>query len=264
MKKITDLLILAKRIKAFKFLTILFAILTPLPLLGIRLKFPYSYIFVALSILFFIAAMVFSFLCRYYMKKAEKSVANLNAVRNKVVGANNVFNTYLSVLYADVNIDDCKELNQVTFANEGIAFSAQGRFTVKKDFNGVKGAHLALQISGTELISAPEDYTDVFDYENNLFKLNIGYFEDSPLTEENKTGIILPESSFINKKIKFSSNKGYVCDLDTAESDEIDFGELEILEYTENSLTIFFKCLVIEWVSDVVYGKVKLSLETDL
>ena len=51
--------------------------------------------------------------------------------------------------------------------------------------------------------------------------------------------------------------------MDTAESDEIDFGELEILEYTEDSLTIFFKCLVIEWVSDVVYGKVKLTRVCD-
>ena len=93
--------------------------------------------------------------------------------------------------------------------------------------------------------------------------MNIGYFEDSPLTEENKTGLILPETDFINRQIKFSSGKGYVCDLDTAESDEIDFGELEILEYTEDSLTIFFKCLVIEWVSDVVYGKVKLTRVCD-
>ena len=43
MEKNTDLRILEKRIKTFKFLTILFSILTPLPLLGIGLKFPYSY-----------------------------------------------------------------------------------------------------------------------------------------------------------------------------------------------------------------------------
>ncbi|MCI8500504.1 MAG: hypothetical protein HFE28_07860 [Clostridia bacterium] len=166
-------------------------------------------------------------------------------------------------MYTSLKQEESKDLNHVAFANEDIVFSAQGTFTVKKDFKGVKGTHLALQICGTELISAPEDYDDVLDYKSNLFKLNIGYFEDSPLTEENKTGLILPETDFINRQIKFSSGKGYVCDLDTAESDEIDFGELEILEYTEDSLTIFFKCLVIEWVSDVVYGKVKLTRVCD-
>ncbi len=263
MEKITDLPKLVKRLKTFKFLTILFAVLAPLSLLGVGLKYPYLYIFVALCILFFITALVFSFLYRYYVKKGEKSIADLKDIRDKVVGTNNAFSTYLSVLYTSLKQEESKDLNHVAFANEDIVFSAQGTFTVKKDFKGVKGTHLALQICGTELISAPEDYDDVLDYKSNLFKLNIGYFEDSPLTEENKTGLILPETDFINRQINFSSGKGYVCDLDTAESDEIDFGELEILEYTEDSLTIFFKCLVIEWVSDVVYGKVKLTRVCD-
>lgn len=264
MEENTDLRILEKRLKTFKSLTVLFGVLTPLPLLGVGLKHPYQYIFVALCVLFFITALVSSFLCRSYTKKAETTVNFLKGVRDKTVAANDFMNTYLSILYTNVNADECKELNQVAFANEEIVFSAQGKFAIKKDFNGVKGNHLALQVCGTELISAPEGYDDVLDYESNLFKLNIGYFEDSPFTEEIRKCLTLPEEDFINKKLTFSAAKGYSCDLDTAESDEIDFGELTVLEYTQDSLTIFFKCLVLEWVSDVVFGKVKLSLDAQV
>lgn len=267
-EKNTDLRILVKRIKIFKHLTVLFAILTPLPLLGIGLRFPYSYIFVALCILLFIAAFVFAFLCRYYTKRSENNVSYLKDLRDKVVAANNSYNKYLADIYANIDIEDCKSneenknFNQVAFMNEGIVFSAQGTFTVKKDFNGVKGNHLALQICGTKLLSAPKDYADVLDYENNLFKLNIGYFEDCPLTEENDNGLILPEVDYINKTISFSSGRGYVCDLDTAESDEIDCGELVISEFTENSLNIIFKCIVKYGAADVVFGAVNLTRET--
>ena len=41
MKDNIDLRLLEKRIKLFKNLTVLFAILTPLPLLGVGLKYPY-------------------------------------------------------------------------------------------------------------------------------------------------------------------------------------------------------------------------------
>lgn len=267
MEKNTDLRILEKRIKTFKFLTILFSILTPLPLLGIGLKFPYSIFFVALSIIFFIAALTFTFLCRYYVVRLGKNVDYLKDIRDKVVASNRDYNKYLTELFSNIIIKDCgdneefKDFDQVAFMNEGIVFSAQGTFTIKKDFKGVKGNHLAMQICGTQLISVPENYDDVLDYENNLFKLNIGYFEDCPLTEENEMGLLLPESDFIQKTISFSSGNGYLCDLDTAENDEIDCGELVISEYTENSLTILFKCIVKFGVADVVCGSVKLTRE---
>ncbi len=150
------------------------------------------------------------------------------------------------------------ELGFVNFTREGIKFSAEGKFATQKDFKGIKGNHLSLQIYGTKMISTPEEYNDVLDYESNLFKLNIGYFDDVPFAEENDSGLILPEEDLTAKGIFFASNNGYCCNLDTAESDEIDYGEFIILEHTEYSLTISFKCMVKYGAADVLYGKVKL------
>ncbi|MDE6558197.1 MAG: hypothetical protein K2K39_03715, partial [Clostridia bacterium] len=176
--------------------------------------------------------------------KIKKTLDYLRNYRDNLVLANNAVSGYLTAAYANLNCKECGDLGYVYFARENIVFSAEGVFFEHKDFKGVKGTHLALQIRGTKMVSAPENYDDVLDYESNLFTLNIGYFEDSPLTEENDSGLILPEGDLTDRTVNFSSNGGYVCNLDTAETDDIDRGELVILESTEDSLLIGFKCMV--------------------
>ena len=258
MKDNIDLRLLEKRIKIFKNLTVLFTILTPLTLLGVGLKYPYLYCFVALCCLFFAAAVTFAVLMHKTEKQIKRTAAYLKDARDNIVAANNTLIGFLNGAYA---VLDCKmsgELGFVNFTREGIKFSAEGKFAAQNDFKGIKGNHLALQIYGTKMISAPEEYDDVLDYESNLFKLNIGYFDDVPFAEENDSGLILPEEDLTDKGIFFASNNGYCCGLETAESDDIDYGEFVILEQTEDSLTISFKCIVKCGAADVIYGKVKL------
>ncbi|MDE6411485.1 MAG: hypothetical protein K2L02_02995 [Clostridia bacterium] len=264
MEENTDLRLLTKRLKIFKCLTIVFCILAPLSLLGVGLKFPYSYIFVTLCGLLFIAAVTFAVLMRKTMVKIEKTVTYLRAYRDHLVANNNAILGYLSATYVNVNCKECGELNQVTFVRENLVFSAEGKFCIKKDFKGIEGNCLAFQIRGTKMISSPENYDDVLDHESNLFTLNVGYFEDRPFTdEENDTGLTLPEGHFTDFIIPFSSNNGYVCNLDTEESDEIDRGELFISEMTEDSLTVSFKCMVGYGAAEVICGKVKLTRDSE-
>ena len=258
MKDNIDLRLLEKRIKLFKNLTVLFAILTPLPLLGVGLKYPYSYCLVALCSLFFVAAITFAFLMHKTEKQIKRTVANLKDARDNIVAANNILIGFLNGAYAALDYKKSSEIGFVNFTREGIKFSAEGKFATQKGFKGIKGNHLALQIYGTKMISTPEEYDDILDYESNLFKLNIGYFDEVPFAEENNSGLILPEENLTDKGIFFASNNGYCCGLETAESDDIDYGEFVILEHTEDSLTISFKCMVKYGAADVIYGKVKL------
>ena len=258
MKDNIDLRLLEKRIKLFKNLTVFFAILTPLSLLGVGLKYPYSYYFVALCGLLLIVTITFAVLMHKTEKQIKRTAAFLKDARDNIVAANNTLIGFLNGAYAALNYKMSGELGFVNFTREGIKFSAEGKFATQKDFKGIKGNHLSLQIYGTKMISTPEEYNDVLDYESNLFKLNIGYFDDVPFAEENNSGLILPEENLTDKRIFFASNNGYCCNLDTAESDEIDYGEFIILEHTEYSLTISFKCMVKYGAADVLYGKVKL------
>lgn len=258
MKDNIDLRLLEKRIKLFKNLTVLFAILTPLPLLGVGLKFPYSFCFTALCGLLLTTTVTFAVLMHKTEKQIKRTVVYLKDARDHIIAANNALAGYLNDAYDNINCKECSALGYVNFARENLIFSAEGKFTIEKNFNGVKGAHLALQIRGTKIVSKPTDYDDVLDYETYLFTLNIGYFEDCPFTEENDLGLILPKEDLIGKSIQFSSNGGYVCNLDSVETDDVDCGELVILEITEESMTIGFKCMVKYGAADVLYGKVKL------
>lgn len=151
----------------------------------------------------------------------------------------------------------------VTFVNEGLTFSAEGRYACKKDFKGIPGYHLAFRISGKALTSAPENYEDVIDYESVLFRIEIAYFEETPLTEdENENGIVVTDiNNLEGKKLSFRQGRGYMCSIDTAETDEIDFGEIEFVEWNDHSRAIAFKCLVNTGVCDVIAGKLELTPE---
>ncbi len=258
MKDNIDLHLLDKRIKILKNLTVFFAVLTPLPLLGIGLEFPYSYCFVALSVLFLIATVTFAVLMHKTEKLIKRTVAYLKDARDNIVAANNALSAYLADTYNNINFKELGDSGYVNFARENLIFSSEGKFTIEKDFNGVEGTHLALQIRGTKIVSKPTDYDDVLDYETYLFTLNVGYFENCPFTEENDSGLILPQEDIIGKSIRFSSNGGYVCNLDSVETDDVERGELLISEMTEESMIISFKCLVECGAADVLYGKIKL------
>ena len=258
MKDNIDLRLLEKRIKLFKNLTVLFAILTPLPLLGVGLKFPYSFCFTALCGLLLTTTVTFAVLMHKTEKQIKRTVVYLKDARDHIIAANNALAGYLNDAYDNINCKECSALGYVNFARENLIFSAEGKFTIEKNFNGVKGAHLALQIRGTKIVSKPTDYDDVLDYETYLFTLNIGYSEDCPFTEENDIGLILPKEDLIGKSIPFSSNGGYVCNLDSVETDGVDSGELVISEMTEESMIIGFKCLVEYGAADVLYGKIQL------
>lgn len=258
MKDNIDLRILEKRIKLFKSLTVLFTVLSPLSLLGIGLKYPYSYCFVALCVLLFAAAVTFAVFMHKTQNQIKRTVAYLQNARDNIVATNNVLTGFLNGAYSALDYKKCGELGFVNFTREGITFAAEGKFVIQKDFKRIKGNHLALQICGTKMVSTPEEYDDVLDYESNLFKINIGYFDDCPLAEENDSGLIIPEEDLTGKEIFFASNKSYFCYMETAEEDDIDYGEFVISEHTEDSLTISFKCMVKCGAADVVYGKVKL------
>ena len=129
-----DLRLLEKRIKLLKNLTILFTVLTPLPLLGVGLKYPYSYCFVALCGLFFVAAITFAFLMHKTEKQIKRTVVYLKDARDHIIAANNALAGYLNDAYDNINCKECSALGYVNFARENLIFSAEGKFTIEKNF----------------------------------------------------------------------------------------------------------------------------------
>ncbi len=122
MKDNIDLRLLEKRIKLFKKLTVLFAILTPLPLLGVGLKYPYSYCFVALCGLLLIAAVTFAVLMHKTEKQIERTAKYLKNARDNIVAANNTLIGFLNGAYAALDYKKSGELGFVNFTREGIKF----------------------------------------------------------------------------------------------------------------------------------------------
>ena len=104
MKDNIDLRLLEKRIKLFKNLTVFFAILTPLSLLGVGLKYPYSYCFVALCGLLLIAAVTFAVLMYKTEKQIERTAKYLKNARDNIVAANNTLIGFLNGVICGVYI----------------------------------------------------------------------------------------------------------------------------------------------------------------
>lgn len=103
--------------------------------------------------------------------------------------------------YDSLKLKDSAELGTVKFVRENIVFSATGKYVLAKDFNGQSGYHLAVEIRGTKLLSAPADYDDTLDYASNLFRINLGYFDGVALsTPENDNGMVFKTDALQGKK----------------------------------------------------------------
>ena len=152
------------------------------------------------------------------------------------------------------------EVGYATFLNDGIKFTAEGKFACVKDFNGVKGYHFAFQINATKLVSKPQDFDDVCDYESVLFTIEIGYFDSVKLSEpENDNGVVLDDISALEgKTVKIAKDNGYTAQISTVECDDIDEGEITFEEWNGQRHIISFLFLAAYGVSEVIVGKVEL------
>lgn len=162
-------------------------------------------------------------------------------------------------------VKDFGEVGYASFIQEGIKFSANGKFACVKDFNGISGYHFAFYIEGTELVSTPENYEDILDYKSNLFIIEIGYSEREKLTQpENDNGIVFKNISQLKgKKIQITPNNGYTAFIETVEWDEFDRAEIIFDEWNEEEHIISFKILASFGVNDVIAGKVRLLPDND-
>ena len=162
--------------------------------------------------------------------------------------------------FAAINLDDYNELGFAIFVNEKIKFSIEGKFGYIENFNNKKGYHLAFNISANNLVSTPEDYEDIVNYEDVLFSIDLGYFDGFLLsTPENDNGIIIENVNNLEKqKVLITQNNGYIATVTTAETDDVDIGEIEFVEWNENSKVIKFKIGVFYGLSDIIVGTVNL------
>ena len=167
--------------------------------------------------------------------------------------------------YNSIKDNEFNDVNFVSFANEGLKFSAKGKYGCIKDFNGKKGYHLAFSIEGIEMVEKPKDYEDVVNYNELLFLIELGYFDGSLLsTPENDNGIIVKDiDNLQGKTIQIKQDEGYFAYVHTAESDEIAIGEIKFVQWNQNSKILKFKLLVNYGLCDVVVGTVELTEDKD-
>lgn len=162
--------------------------------------------------------------------------------------------------YSSLEESTFPEVGYVSFVNQGIKFSAEGKYGYIENFKGQAGFHFGFRIEGTELVSTPEDFEDIMDLESTLFNIEIGYFEEELLSDfENSNGVVLSDiSNLEGKKIKIKQNAGYMAIVNTTDSDDIDAGEIEFVEWNKNSKVIRFKFLVDAGLNDIITGTVRL------
>ena len=161
-----------------------------------------------------------------------------------------------------INIDE-NEVNKAKFENDGLEFSIVGKYYEQENYNDVKGFHYAFLIESKEMIYKPEDYDDVCDYESSGFRINIAYFENFPFNECEKGIVLKSKLKDLKKTIKINPSNEYIFEIDTVETDEIDYGEITVLESNGDELTISFKFVVKAGLCDTVSGIVKLSKDTE-
>ncbi len=190
-----------------------------------------------------------------------ETISNVNKLKKSTQITLSQHDKKLLCQFVSIKEDEFNDIGYVSFVNEGIKFSAKGKFGCVKDFNGKQGYHLGFYIEGLELVDKPEDYEDIIDYEGLLFNICLGYFEDSLLSQpENDNGIIVSDvSNLEGKAIQIQGHDGYIAHIHTAESDEIDVGEIKFVEWKENSKIIKFKFVVGYGLCDIVVGTIKLT-----
>ena len=163
--------------------------------------------------------------------------------------------------YSALKSENYSDVGYVTFTNEGLKFSAKGKYGYIKDFNDIPGYHLAFRIEGTELVDKPKDYEDIVSYQDLLFNIELGYYDGELLSEsENDNGIIVNDiNNLEGKTIKIKQADGYIAVINTADLDEISIGEIKFVKWNENSKIIQFKLLVEYGLCDIVVGTVELT-----
>lgn len=166
--------------------------------------------------------------------------------------------------YQSVTEQDYK-YGYVSMLNEGLTFSALGKYGCVENFKGVKGFHFGFSVTGTSLVQKPINYDDVCDYESLLFSINIAYHDGFLLSDqENDTGVILKDyRNLQGTKVKISYDKGYMAYFVSNEIDDIDVGELEFYEWNNSKKTIRFKLLVDCGIHDVVVGMLDLTEDVE-
>lgn len=208
-------------------------------------------VFGALALIIFVPLSIWGIISHINKMKKSKLKANILSQHDK----------RLLDQFVSMSDDEFNEIGYVYFVNEGLKFSAKGKYGYIKDFNGKQGYHLGFNMEGIELVGKPEGYEDIVDYEGLLFKIDLAYFEDSLLSQpENDNGIIVSDiANLEGKTIQIQAHDGYIAHIHTAESDEIDVGEIKFIEWKENSKIIKFKLVVGYGLCDIVVGTLKLT-----
>ena len=173
-------------------------------------------------------------------------------------------NPDLVARYNSVSEQDYKR-GYVSILNEGLTFSAVGKYGCIKNFKGIEGYHFAFSIKGTSLVQKPVDYDDPCQYEDLLFLINIAYHDGFLLSDqENDTGLVVQDlNNLEGTKIKISYDKGYMAYFASNEMDEIDLGEIEFYEWNDSRKTIRFKLLFGYGISDGVVGMLDLTEDVE-
>ena len=158
-------------------------------------------------------------------------------------------------------IEQYPEVGVAKFLKSGMEFDITGKFYYKKDYNDIEGYHFAFFIESTKLNYVPEGKENLHIF--NSFFAEIGYHDDYPLEEENECGVIVEDLKTIkNTTIDLDYDDGYVFTIYTADFDMIDYGQLKILNFNNDTMTISFKLAVKSGLDDIVTGTVKLKLDT--
>lgn len=222
-----------------------------------------TYIVAASVLAAIFVAVIFVGLFAKQKEPNEQSVNEevLPEQREKKVSKENYVNRELFEKYSSLNEEAFPEVGCVSFVEQGIKFSAEGKYGCIENFKGQAGFHFGFQIEGTKLVSTPEDFEDIMDLEDTLFNIEIGYFEGELLSDfENDNGVVLSDiSNLEGQKIKIKRDSGYVATVNTTDIDEIDIGEIEFVKWNESSKIIRFKFLVEAGLNDILAGTVNLT-----
>ena len=158
-------------------------------------------------------------------------------------------------------IEQYPEVGVAKFLKSGMEFDINGTFYYKKDYNDIEGYHFAFFIKSTKFNYVPEENESLHIFDS--FFAEIGYHDEYPLEEENECGVIVEDLKTIkNTIIDLDYDDGYVFTIYTADFDMIDYGQLKILDFNNDTMTISFKLAVKSGLDDIVTGTVKLKLDT--